>query len=108
MSCIKSVWNMCLFACVSTSIPAAAQTLSMAEVARHNSKGDCWIVVENKVYDITNYIEDHPTPERVLTEYCGKDATAGWNNKGKAKRPHSKRAAVALEKLFKGNLESGK
>ena len=36
------------------------QLYSMAEVAKHDTDDDCWIVVKGKVYDATKYLDDHP------------------------------------------------
>eukprot|EP00741_Cyanophora_paradoxa_P023430 tig00021582_g22634.t1 len=38
----------------------SAHTLTMDEVAKHNTMDDCWIVVSNKVYDCTPYLNEHP------------------------------------------------
>lgn len=83
----------------------SAPTYSLEEVARHASPTDCWIVIEGNVYDITSYISQHPTSPQVLTRECGKDATMGWKTKGKANRPHSKKAEVLLKKFLKGSLQ---
>jgi cytochrome b involved in lipid metabolism len=50
-------------------------TYTAAEVALHSSKTDCWIIIEDSVYDITNFFEDHPGGEAPV-RFCGKDATA--------------------------------
>jgi len=40
--------------------PLHRVVFDMAEVRRHSSVGDAWIVVHNNVYDITNFIKHHP------------------------------------------------
>ena len=54
---------------------AAAPRLTVAEVAKHNTKEDCWIVIENKVYDVTTFLGEHPGGKRAILMYAGKDAT---------------------------------
>jgi cytochrome b involved in lipid metabolism len=36
------------------------------------------IVVENKVYDITDFVSDHPGGERVILTQEGRDATGKY------------------------------
>lgn len=36
------------------------QSLTKGEVARHNSKHDVYLVIRNKVYDCTNFLDEHP------------------------------------------------
>jgi len=45
-----------------------------AEVAKHASVDDCWIIVKGKVYDVTWFAPEHPGG-RVIYTYGGKDAT---------------------------------
>ena len=33
---------------------------SKEHIKIHNKKDDCWIIVYNKVYDITNFLKEHP------------------------------------------------
>ena len=33
------------------------------EIEKHNCREDCWIIVENQVIDITEYMNDHPGGE---------------------------------------------
>ena len=50
------------------------RTLSKDEVAQHNKKNDCWIVVDGKVYDMTEFLDEHPGGRRLPLKYAGKDA----------------------------------
>ena len=34
--------------------------ISAAEVAKHSSIDDCWILVNGKVYDLTKFAPSHP------------------------------------------------
>ncbi|KAL2621894.1 hypothetical protein R1flu_002099 [Riccia fluitans] len=44
------------------------------EVARHNSPRDCWIVINDKVYDVSTFAEKHPGGPIIFTQ-AGRDAT---------------------------------
>jgi len=47
----------------------------MDEVMRHNMKDDCWIVIDDKVYDITDFIPVHPGGQNLICTVAGKDAS---------------------------------
>merc|ERR1719343_1287789 len=47
----------------------------MEEVAKHNKKGDCWVVLNGKVLDVTNFLGEHPGGELAILTFAGKDAT---------------------------------
>ena len=40
--------------------PSKARSITLAEVARHSTREDGWIVVDGVVYDITNFVAHHP------------------------------------------------
>lgn len=44
------------------------------ELAKHSTKEDCWLVVDNNVYDVTKFIPMHKGGDQILLG-CGKDAT---------------------------------
>lgn len=43
---------------------------SLEEVAKHNQKNDCWLVLEGKVYNVTEFVGIHPGQDAIL-EGCG-------------------------------------
>lgn len=45
------------------------------EVAKHNTKDDCWIIVNNIVYSMGNFRKKHPGGSKILEFYAGQDAT---------------------------------
>jgi L-lactate dehydrogenase (cytochrome) len=49
--------------------------LDGAEVAKHNSRESCWIIVHGRAYDTTEYINCHPGGAVAMLRYAGKDAT---------------------------------
>ncbi len=53
-----------------------------SEVAEHNKEDDYWIVINNKVYNPTDYINDHPGGPIVITNISGKDATLKFEEAG--------------------------
>jgi cytochrome b involved in lipid metabolism len=49
--------------------------VTMEEVSRHNTKGDCWMVIDGKVYDVTSFLENHPGGGSILAAHGGKDVS---------------------------------
>lgn len=82
----------------------ALRTISMEELASQNSADACWKAIDGRVYDVTDFIARHPTDPEVMTQWCGRDATEAWYDKGNG-RPHSARAEVMLADYYIGLLE---
>ena len=71
----------------------------MKEVAVHCTVESCWMVVLDKVYDLTEFIEHHPGGYEIMLEYAGSDATNVFLEK-----PHTIEAHQMLEKYLLGEL----
>eukprot|EP00933_Yihiella_yeosuensis_P045475 TRINITY_DN4085_c0_g1_i1.p1 TRINITY_DN4085_c0_g1~~TRINITY_DN4085_c0_g1_i1.p1 ORF type:complete len:512 (+),score=164.96 TRINITY_DN4085_c0_g1_i1:79-1614(+) len=54
----------------------ADKTLTMDEVAKHNTKEDCWVVLYGKAYDLSKFAKVHPGGAKLITDAAGMDATA--------------------------------
>jgi len=57
------------------------------------------MVIMDKVYDLTDFIEYHPGGYEIMLEYGGADATNAFNEK-----PHTIEAVDMLEKYLVGEL----
>ena len=45
------------------------------EVAKHNKREDCYVILYGKVYDLTDFIPSHPGGPQIIVKYAGKDGT---------------------------------
>merc|ERR1719480_649149 len=53
--------------------------LTMAEVAKHTTNTDCWVVVNGRVLNVTKFLPDHPGGELAIMTFAGKDASEEFN-----------------------------
>ncbi|XP_028132796.2 uncharacterized protein LOC114328209 [Diabrotica virgifera virgifera] len=87
----------------STKITSTNDTklYNVSEVAKHDGIQDTrtWIIIKNCVYDVTEYMEEHPGSADVIREWAGKDATKAFDNIG-----HSTDAKRILKKLKIGEI----
>ena len=63
----------------STPSPTASSTpdagITRAQVEMRNSKSACWSIIDEKVYDLTKWIDSHPGGPSYIQFICGKDGT---------------------------------
>lgn len=60
------------------------------------------MVIEGKVYALTEYLNDHPGGVEIMMQHAGKESTEAYNDIG-----HSKGARRILEKYQVGVLAPG-
>lgn len=78
----------------------------LAEIAKHNNKDDCWLLIENKIYDVTSFIAsgNHGGGEAIL-EGCGINATEFYKTRPMGSgTDHSAKAYGFLENYYIGDL----
>ena len=78
---------------------AGGKLITMAEIRKHNKEEDVWIVVNNKVYDCTEYLDLHPGGADSILINAGEDATEDFV------AIHSTKATKMLEKFYVGDLD---
>lgn len=77
----------------------ALKQYSLAEVAKHNTAADLWMVIDDKVYDVTKFQTEHPGGEEVLIDSAGKDATTDFVDVG-----HSTDAKEQMKQFVVGEI----
>ncbi|MFA6257429.1 MAG: cytochrome b5 domain-containing protein [Candidatus Paceibacterota bacterium] len=83
--------------------PNPTLALTMAELAKHNSRQSCWLLVSGKIYDVTTYLNQHPAGASTILQTCGTDATVAYSTRG-GNGTHSSSANALLANFFIGNL----
>lgn len=52
-----------------------ATTFTMADVVARNATTSCWTVINGNIYDLTEWVSEHPGGPEAIEFTCGKDAT---------------------------------
>lgn len=99
----SAVVNMGALKSDAVAVGASNINLTIEEIAKHNLVGDCWMIIDGKVYDLTNYLMAHPSGAGTMTPYCGKDGSQGFATKDRG-RPHSQNAANLLNSFYLGDV----
>ncbi|MFA6257799.1 MAG: cytochrome b5 domain-containing protein [Candidatus Paceibacterota bacterium] len=75
---------------------AQAVNYTASDVAAHNTQASCWVIIDNTVYDLTNFIPLHPGGPAIIISICGMDASSVF--------PHSANTLNALSSYVIGTL----
>ncbi|MCJ1364444.1 hypothetical protein MMC16_003555 [Acarospora aff. strigata] len=79
---------------------SSTQELTYSDVSEHKSKKDLYLVIHDKIYNATTFIDEHPGGEEVLLDVGGQDATEAFEDVG-----HSDEAREILDGLLIGDLK---
>ncbi|XP_029652824.1 cytochrome b5 [Octopus sinensis] len=71
----------------------------LEQVKDHKTCKSLWLVIDNKVYDVTEFLDEHPGGEEVLLDLGGTDATEPFDNVS-----HSSDAREMMKKYYIGEL----
>ncbi|KAF2755728.1 cytochrome b5 [Pseudovirgaria hyperparasitica] len=78
----------------------ADKEYTYSDVSEHASKKDLFIVVHDKVYNASGFVDEHPGGEEVLLDVGGQDATEAFEDVG-----HSDEAREILDGMLVGTLK---
>lgn len=51
---------------------------TLKEVHKHKKKGDMWIIIDDKIYDISKFLKYHPGGKKILFKNAGKDVSTNF------------------------------
>ncbi|CAG8609554.1 2613_t:CDS:2, partial [Racocetra persica] len=71
---------------------------SIDQISKHDSKEDCWIIVDKRVYDCTKFLEQHPGGADSILMNAGTDCSGDFN------AIHSSKAKSMLSDYYIGDL----
>ncbi len=80
---------------------------SLEEVSTHKTAEDCWLVVNDSVYDVSEYVtaQKHPGGD-VIAQNCGTEVTEAFFDRPNGSGPHSEKAQGFLETMMIGLVQT--
>ncbi|EJD54831.1 oxidoreductase [Auricularia subglabra TFB-10046 SS5] len=78
---------------------------TLEDVAQHASARDCWVAFNGTVYDVTDFVQDHPGGDDLILKHAGTDVRAAMADKDE--HEHSKAAYEMLSEYAVGKIGSG-
>lgn len=52
----------------------------ISEIESRSTEENCWAAIDGNVYDLSTWVDQHPGGSEKITELCGTDATAAFEN----------------------------
>ncbi|MGJ9425956.1 cytochrome b5 domain-containing protein [Nesterenkonia halotolerans] len=78
----------------------SGEVLTMDQVEENDSPDSCWAVMDGTVYDLTDWIEDHPGGAERIEGLCGTDAAEAFEAQhGGDERPEGQLAEFEIGTL---------
>lgn len=82
-------------------------------VAKHTSPESCWVILYGNVYDVTDFLADHPGGSKIILKLAGKDATEEYDpihppgTIEENLKPEAKLGRVNPDSLARANSSTG-
>lgn len=85
-----------------TTVKTKLRIYTEADVAKHTAKKDCWAVRNGKVYNVSEFVADHPGGDDLILKYAGQDV--GAIMKDASEHDHSQSAYEMLGEYLVGKI----
>jgi len=60
---------------LNVSFRISMKKITIEEVSKHNKDTDNWIIIDGKVYDVSEFAENHPGGKAIINSFSGKDVS---------------------------------
>ncbi|PYI00615.1 oxidoreductase [Aspergillus sclerotiicarbonarius CBS 121057] len=57
-----------------------SHAIARSEVGMHSTTNSCWVIINNNIYDVTEFLERHPGGASVILAHAGQDATQAFES----------------------------
>ena len=74
------------------------ETILESEIGNHNTSDDAWIVIYDRVFNVTNFTQ-HPGSHQILLNHAGSDETDAFE-----RAAHPKQAFTWMKDFYVGKL----
>ena len=78
VSIALSVSGVAIAPTVVSAAPNTTKSITLKKVKKNATSTSCWSIVNGKVYNLTNWINQHPGGSSRIIAMCGKDATRAF------------------------------
>jgi len=76
------------------------QTYTLTDLKANTTEKSCYLLIDEKVYNVTEFLDEHPGGYDIILNTTGRDATEDFEEIG-----HSNAAREMLDKYLVGNFE---
>ncbi|CAM0139326.1 unnamed protein product [Umbelopsis sp. WA50703] len=78
------------------------RTFTPRQILKHNNSKSAWVIVDEKVYNVTEFMQDHPGGEDLILDHAGTDVTDLM--KDKLQHEHSEAAYSLMSEYCIGTV----
>jgi len=58
------------------------KSYKLSEISTHDKESDLWIILDDKIYNVTEFRLEHPGGQEPIMQLAGKDATTTFEEVG--------------------------